>query len=185
VARKFEFDCIEGFDDWLYGWSRAKQEWCCRNRDRGCPPTTAHQQPSRAGYAPCTTSACNHVEGWTGTEVCEGHDYSLSACESVGCCRFDMRTALCYSAVANGACQSAPARSVPQAPVQSRSPTPLAVKSVQYRNASAGPRRGGGEGPGGSGTVLPNTVYGWNPALAQLGINQPGTSRTARTPKTG
>eukprot|EP00435_Cladocopium_sp_Y103_P051334 s898_g15.t3 len=33
------YDCHAGFKNWKYGWSSAKQRWCCAHQDRGCPGT--------------------------------------------------------------------------------------------------------------------------------------------------
>ena len=39
VKVKHVYDCHAGFKNWKYGWSSAKQRWCCAHQDRGCPGT--------------------------------------------------------------------------------------------------------------------------------------------------
>lgn len=34
---KHVYDCDAGFNNWKYGWSSAKQAWCCAHQKRGCP----------------------------------------------------------------------------------------------------------------------------------------------------
>lgn len=74
------FDCLAAFDNWEEAWSDSKKEWCCENEDRGC------------------------VAESTGRDLCEGQGFDFQQCALVGCCRFDMASMECKSAVADEAC---------------------------------------------------------------------------------
>lgn len=39
VKVKHVYDCEAGFENWKYGWSSAKQSWCCSHKSKGCAGT--------------------------------------------------------------------------------------------------------------------------------------------------
>jgi len=51
-SASLEFDCDVELDNWRSAWAAPKQEWCCKNFQRGC--TTPTPAPRPAG---CTTPA--------------------------------------------------------------------------------------------------------------------------------
>ncbi|OLP93534.1 hypothetical protein AK812_SmicGene24556 [Symbiodinium microadriaticum] len=39
VIQKRYYDCVAGFKNWHFGWSKTKKSWCCSHEQRGCPGT--------------------------------------------------------------------------------------------------------------------------------------------------
>jgi len=114
AASKELFDCNEASNEWKFGWSIAKREWCCRYKRKGCQPVSSSDS-ERQGHGP------------NGEEVCEGQGWSMRSCLSLGCCYFDDTTSICFSAVGEKPCsivQKAPI------PVQQRLQQPLTEGSA-------------------------------------------------------
>eukprot|EP00928_Gymnodinium_smaydae_P076432 TRINITY_DN59461_c0_g1_i1.p1 TRINITY_DN59461_c0_g1~~TRINITY_DN59461_c0_g1_i1.p1 ORF type:complete len:206 (-),score=60.76 TRINITY_DN59461_c0_g1_i1:71-688(-) len=51
------FDCEAGKANWKYGWSDSKKEWCCANKQIGCPETTPPPPPPPAASPPAAAAA--------------------------------------------------------------------------------------------------------------------------------
>mmetsp|Transcript_106965 Transcript_106965/g.330444 ORF Transcript_106965/g.330444 Transcript_106965/m.330444 type:complete len:630 (+) Transcript_106965:151-2040(+) len=106
TAGKEIFDCDEAFNEWKFGWSAAKREWCCRYKQRGCPRLEGQEEEQE------------HKEGSqnpTGEEVCEGQGWSQHACLSLGCCNYDYATSICFSAVGRKPCSVVHSAPIPLA----------------------------------------------------------------------
>jgi len=74
-----EFDCNAGFLDWMSGWSVEKKRWCCRHKDRGCPPTTTTPPPTT------TTNTCEDLCTVAGvTASCKDHIVQASMSDFLG-----------------------------------------------------------------------------------------------------
>lgn len=41
-VEKDPYDCMEGFPNWKYGWSKKKKDWCCSNRGVACEAVGPH-----------------------------------------------------------------------------------------------------------------------------------------------
>merc|ERR1712125_197285 len=59
------YNCADGFENWVVGWSVGKKAWCCRVHGKGCPGqgcapvgTTSPPYDCNAGYA-------NWMAGWS------------------------------------------------------------------------------------------------------------------------
>ena len=39
VIKKKYYDCVAGFKNWNFGWSKTKKSWCCSHEEKGCPGT--------------------------------------------------------------------------------------------------------------------------------------------------
>ena len=64
VQVKRIYDCGAGFENWKYGWSSAKQSWCCSHHKRGCPGTWKGHGLTKAVVTKVTTKeAPEMVEG--------------------------------------------------------------------------------------------------------------------------
>jgi len=117
TAGKELFDCSEAFNEWKFGWSESKKEWCCRYKHRGCTPEADADSSSRrrSSFTSKATppapvahklagSAGAGDAGPDGENVCEGQGWTQHACISLGCCVYDAASNICYSAVADQPC---------------------------------------------------------------------------------
>jgi hypothetical protein len=52
------YDCNAGYSNWEAGWSPDKKEWCCSNKQMGCPETSSKPYDCDAGYS-------NWEAGWS------------------------------------------------------------------------------------------------------------------------
>ncbi|CAK8985661.1 unnamed protein product [Durusdinium trenchii] len=57
-CRSESFDCKAGYSHWQMLWPSDKQEWCCSNYGRGCPPNDAYD---------CSDSS--KVHGWSESKI--------------------------------------------------------------------------------------------------------------------
>jgi len=57
------FDCEAEYSTWKESWSTSKQEWCCREHERGCPSPSTEWTDSdcSVGY----NSLADYAEGWS------------------------------------------------------------------------------------------------------------------------
>jgi len=141
AATGMVFDCTHDLLGWEFGWSLAKKEWCCAHEHRGCESVAvntsavtrpdepvSHPLPQHFNVAaPALSEPEFHKV--TGQEICEGRGFSEVACLQIGCCAFDAKEGLCYSAVS-----SSPCKSIDQASPQEWQPqqqSPLSPQQLQ------------------------------------------------------
>ena len=67
------YDCQAGFKNWKYGWSKAKQTWCCQHHSLGCPGSWKGHGLTKMVVTKVTSSKSNepktHVETIEGVRV--------------------------------------------------------------------------------------------------------------------
>eukprot|EP00434_Breviolum_minutum_P034709 symbB.v1.2.030724.t1/scaffold3494.1/size55430/2 len=68
VKVKKVYDCQAGFKNWKYGWSKAKQTWCCQHHSLGCPGSWKGHGLTKMVVTK-VTSAKSHVETIEGVRV--------------------------------------------------------------------------------------------------------------------
>jgi len=112
------FDCTHDLLGWEFGWSLAKKEWCCDHEHRGCESVAANMSAAITPDGPIIRPLPQHVNATvpesaqpefhkvTGQEICEGLHFSEVACLEIGCCAFDAKAGICYSAISSNPCKS-------------------------------------------------------------------------------
>lgn len=98
------FDCQVGLTNYAIAWSTIKKEFCCFHYRVACGT-----KPTRhARIADTATRSEDLYDIASGEEVCNGHNFSQTACRWLGCCNYDAKVQLCYSAVGSGLCTDHP-----------------------------------------------------------------------------
>mmetsp|Transcript_69445 Transcript_69445/g.168055 ORF Transcript_69445/g.168055 Transcript_69445/m.168055 type:complete len:230 (-) Transcript_69445:83-772(-) len=74
------FNCEDGLANWKQKWSLARQQYCCSEYGRGCPPRTLV-------HWDCSADISNWVEGWSTTKkayCCKNEHKGCPGQESLG-----------------------------------------------------------------------------------------------------
>lgn len=58
------YNCADGFENWVAGWSVGKKAWCCKVHGKGCPPAAGGCETTSLPYD-CNAGFSNWVAGWS------------------------------------------------------------------------------------------------------------------------